>query len=100
MIYPQKWEIKYQELRQADTLLTTLNKPLTFDRQTNSFQIPDSTPTPAFSSPLIRYSSVSSTSSDRILEKQSLPISQSPTASYTGLFDSEHQRQHKDCPAC
>ena len=59
--YPQKWEVKYQELRNADCLQRSImNKPLTFDKQTSSFRLPEQTLAPKFSPPLIRSTSVSS----------------------------------------
>ena len=59
--YTQQWEVKYQELRNAECLQrSVLNQPLTFDQHTNSFRLPTQTPAPKFSPPLIRSTSVSS----------------------------------------
>ena len=59
--YPQQWEVKYQELRNAKCLQhSILNQPLTFDQHTNSFRLPVQTPAPKFTPPLIRSTSVTS----------------------------------------
>ena len=59
--YPQKWEAKYQELRNVDCLRhSIMRKPLTFDQHTSYFRLPDQNPAPKFSSPLIRSTSMTS----------------------------------------
>ena len=74
---------------------------LTFDRQTSSFRLPEPTPTPKFSPPLIRSTSMSSSNQiQRRIEPSSSSISQSPLTSYSGLYDTEHRGQHQDYPAC
>ena len=98
--YPKQWEVKYQELRNADSIQHTLrNKPLIFDRQTNSFRLPEQTPAPKFSPPLIRSSSISS-HSQRPRDSSSSSLSESPSTSYTGLHETEHRGQHTDYQAC
>ena len=98
--YPKKWEVRYQELRNVDSIQHTLrNKPLIFDRHTNSFRLPEQTPAPKFSPPLIRSSSVSSRN-QRPKDSSSSSLSESPSTSYAVPHEAEHQGQHTECQAC
>ena len=89
--YPQKWEVKYNELRDIEKTRQALaTRPMRFDRSTSSFRYPDSTPAPSFSS-LSRSTSTSSSTSSQ-------PNQPRLHTGYIG--PSEHTGQHKDCQAC
>ena len=105
--YPQEWECKYDELRNAEALQASLrSQPITFDRQNSSFRMPNITPFPRFSladvnPPLNRsISTSSSVSVDRRLSSTPSAPEINPSESFTGLQDTEHRGQHTDCPAC
>ena len=87
--YPQQWEVKYQELRNAECLQRSiLNQPLTFYQQTNSFILPAQTPAPRFTPPLVRSTSMASYSNAwEQAKSESVSASQSTSTSFTGLYE-------------
>ena len=64
--YPMQWEVKYKELRNTERLANSFTaQPLTFDRSTSSFRVPDELPTRRFTPPLIRSTSSASYNNSR-----------------------------------
>ena len=103
--YPQEWECKYDELRNAEALQASLkNQPITFDRQNSSFRMPNITPFPRFSladaNPTFSRSASTSTFVDRRLSPTPSATDHNPSESFSGLQDTEHRGQHTDFPSC
>ena len=75
-------------------------QPLTFDRTTSSFRVPDELPTRRFTPPLIRStSSASYNYAKRQAEENSISTSLLQP-SFSGLHENEHRGQHAECPTC
>ena len=59
--YPKQWEVRYIELRDHEKNKNqelSIPKPLSFDRFSNSFKLPEGFPSPQFAPPLVKPSSV------------------------------------------
>ena len=88
--YLKQWEVRYIELRDFEknkNQQLSIPKPLVFDRFSNSFELLEGFPSPQFSPPLVRSSSVNNTS-----EKSALFESYSSSClSFSGVHNNEHK---------
>ena len=99
--YPRQWEVKYEELRNNERLANSFSaQPLTFDKSTSSFWVPDECTNHRFTPPLIRSTSSTSYNNAMRQAEASSVSTYSLQPSFLGLHENEHHVQHTECLAC